>query len=164
MHRLSVVVFSILVGATLAMPAAAQWKWRGPNGQIQYSDLPPPHGVPDKDILQRPTASQIQARPSPVAAVASAPTPPAPKGVDPALEAKRRQAEQEQEAKAKVEEEKVAAAKAENCTRARGHLRTLEDGIRIARTTASGEREILDDKGRAEETRRTQEIIASNCQ
>ena len=34
-----------LFGATLALPVAAQWKWRGANGQMQYSDLPPPPGV-----------------------------------------------------------------------------------------------------------------------
>jgi len=39
----------------------------------------------------------------------------------------------------------------------------LNDGIRIARTNANGEREILDDKGRAAEMQRTQEIIDSSC-
>ena len=53
--RRSLVVLSVaLFGATLALPVAAQWKWRGANGQMQYSDLPPPPGVAEKDILQRP--------------------------------------------------------------------------------------------------------------
>jgi len=56
-----------------------------------------------------------------------------------------------------------AAVRAENCTRAKGQLKTLEDGIRMARTNANGEREILDDKGRADEMQRTRQIISSDC-
>jgi hypothetical protein len=162
MARLSVVVLTALLGAALTGPVAAQWKWRDKGGQIQYSDLPPPSGVAEQDILQRPQASQRRA---PVAAPAVAPATiaSAPRMVEPELEAKRRKAEQEEAARKKAEEEKVAAARAENCVRAKGHLRTLEDGIRIARTNEKGEREILDDKQRADETRRTRDIIASDC-
>jgi hypothetical protein len=160
---MSVVVFSMLLGATLAMPAAAQWKWRGQGGQIQYSDLPPPSGVAEQDILQRPTAQQRRLAAAPAASAASAPGMAAPKGVDPELEAKRKKAEQEQVAKNKVEDDKLAAARAENCVRAKGHMKTLDDGIRIARTNEKGEREILDDKARAQEAKRTREIIATDC-
>ena len=57
----------------------------------------------------------------------------------------------------------MAAAKAENCTRARGHMRSLEDGLRLVRTNAKGEREVLGDNGRAEEIARTREVIANDC-
>ncbi|CAG1017892.1 hypothetical protein BURC_02596 [Burkholderiaceae bacterium] len=161
MARLSVVVLTALLGAVLTGPAAAQWKWRDKGGQIQYSDLPPPSGVAEQDILQRPQASRR-------APVASAPVAPAtiasaPKTVEPELEARRRKAEQDEAAKRKAEEDKIAAARAENCVRAKGHLRTLEDGIRIARVNDKGEREILDDQQRANETKRTRDIIASDC-
>ena len=37
--------------ACIALPAEAQWKWRDKGGHVQYSDLPPPAGTPDQDIL-----------------------------------------------------------------------------------------------------------------
>lgn len=150
-----------LVGAALAGPVAAQWKWRAANGQIQYSDLPPPPGVAEKDILQRPTAATLRA-PAAAAPAASAP-PLSPKNVDPELEAKRKKAEQEDAAKAKAEEQRVAAAKADNCKRARDQIRTLESGQRMARINDKGEREVLDDRGRAQESQRAREVIASEC-
>ena len=36
-------------------------------------------------------------------------------------------------------------------------------GIRIVRFNAKGEREYLDDKGRAEEAQRARNVIASDC-
>lgn len=156
------------LGAALAMPAEAQWKWRDKSGRVQYSDLPPPAGIADQDVLQKPGSLQPKAvvsaaPPVAPASAASGTLTVAPKTVEPELEAKRRKVEEEKAAKDKADDQRVAAAKADNCVRARGQLRTLDDGIRIARTNASGEREILDDKGRAEERRRTMEIVASDC-
>jgi len=164
MPRLSIVVLSALLGATLALPAAAQWKWRDKNGQMQYSDLPPPQGVSEQDILQRPSAAQRRAAFAAAvqASAASAPVPVAAK-VEPELEAKRKKEQQDKAAKAKAEEERVAVAKADNCTRAKGYMRTLDQGVRISRTNDKGEREFLDDAQRAAEVKRTQDVIASDC-
>lgn len=162
MARCLPVVLAALLGATLALPAAAQWKWRGPNGQIQYSDLPPPAGVPDKDILQRPSAALRAAPVAPAASAASAP-PLAAKGVDAELEAKRKQAEQAQADKAKAEEQRLAAMRADNCQRAHAHVRTLESGLRMARVNEKGEREIVDDEQRAAALKRARDAIASDC-
>jgi len=154
------------LGVAVALPADAQWKWRDGNGRVQYSDLPPPASVADKDVLQRPQSAQLVASPATApASAASAPLLSAKVGktVEPELEAKRRKAEEEKAAKDKLEEQRIAAAKADNCSRARGQLRTLDDGIRIARTNAKGEREILDDQGRAAERQRTLDVIASDC-
>lgn len=152
-----------LAGAAFALPAAAQWKWRGANGQIQYSDLPPPPGVAEKDILQRPTAATLRAAPSPAAAAAASAASQPAAAVDPELEAKRKKAEQEASAKAKEEEQRLAAAKADNCNRAREQLRTLESGMRIARVNDKGEREVLDDKMRADEMKRARDVAGANC-
>src|SRR2546423_10756888 len=160
MSRLSVVVLSALLGLTMALPAAAQWKWRDKGGQIQYSDLPPPAGTADQDILLRPTQVQ-QRRPGMTAPAASAAS--AARGVDPELEARKKKTEQEQAAKQKVEEDKLAAARADNCARAKSYMRTLDEGLRVTRTNEKGERQFLDDKQRADEARRTREIIASDC-
>ncbi len=152
--------------------AGVQWKWRDANGAVQYSDRPPPAGTPDANILSRPAAAVRQANKaaadaasaaaSAAATTGNAGTTPA-KAQDPELEARRRKAEQDKQAQNKAEEEKQAKLRADNCARARSYQRTLADGIRIARTNDKGEREILDDKGRAEESQRAKDIIQSNC-
>ena len=166
MQRFTLLTLAFLVGASLAAPASAQWKWRDKSGVVQYSDLPPPPGIPANDVLQRSTTGR-QGVVSVAAPAAAASAAPGARGAEPELEARRSKAEQEKAAKAKAEElaqaEKLALAKADNCSRARGHMKSLDDGLRMTRTNASGEREVLDDKARAEEKARTREIIASDC-
>ena len=145
--------------ASLAAPAAAQWKWRDRNGQITVSDLPPPRDVPQQDILQRPDPAA--ARPPVPAAAASAPA--ARPGVDKDLQARKQAADEEQATRAKADADRLTAQRADNCRNARSHLAALDSGQRIARYNDKGEREILDDKQRADETRRAREVIASDC-
>jgi hypothetical protein len=156
----------VLALAGGAGDAQAQWKWRDKSGQINASDRPPPLDVPDKDILGRPTDNQRRAAPA-ASASASAPAAaasgPALGPLDRELQARQRNAEQEQAAKAKADAERLAAQRGENCRAARGHLAALETGQRIARMNDKGEREVLDDKGRAEEQRRARAVIASDC-
>ena len=160
----------------VALPAEAQWKWKDKTGRVQYSDLPPPVGTPEQDILSRPTAplrrgtvNTIPAAPasaasaSVAAASAAASSPLVPRVVDPELEAKRKGVQAEQAAKNKAEEDRVAATKADNCARARAQLRTLDSGVRVARTNDKGEREFLDDKQRADETKHAKDAIAADC-
>lgn len=147
------------LGSTLSLPADAQWKWRDKGGQMQYSDLPPPYGTPDADILQRP--APVAARPA-ASAAASAPLL-SPKLGDPELEAKRKKAEQDEAAKKKAEDDRIAVAKVDNCARARVQLKALDDGQRMSRLNAKGEREYLDDKGRAEEAQRARNVISADC-
>jgi len=171
MQRWIALTCAAALGALLALPAAAQWKWRDKTGHTQYSDLPPPAGTPESDILQRPNAAQPQRR-APVvvdtqaasgaAAGASAPGL-TPKNTDSELEAKKKKADQEEADKRKAEEARAAAARADNCKRAKEQLRTLDSGVRIARTNDKGEREILDDKARADEAKRARDITASDC-
>lgn len=162
------------LGLALCAPAMAQWKWKDKSGQVQYSDLPPPAGVSDADILQRPNAAQRRTPITPVgaptaaasAASGAAPAPGlavAPKGQDAELEAKRKKAEADEAAKKRADEAKTAAIKAENCSRARAQLRSLDDGLRMARVNKDGEREVLDDAQRAAETKRAKDVIAAEC-
>jgi hypothetical protein len=161
------------IGVGLAMllaagPAAAQWKWKDGRGQVVVSDTPPPRDVPEANVLQRP--DMMVRRTSAQAASASAPASAAAGGevvakakVDPELEARKKKSEQEQTDRAKAEEEKVALQRAENCKRARAHMSSLDSGMRLSRTNEAGEREILDDKQRAEEAARTRQVITSDC-
>lgn len=148
----------------LALPADAQWRWRDASGRVTASDLPPPREIPDKDILQRPGGARppAPAAPATAASAASAVATPA-TPVDKELEARKKAAEQQQQAKARADEQRLAAVRAENCSRARSHLANLESGQRLARVNDKGEREFLDDKTRADESRRAREIIASDC-
>lgn len=148
-----------------ASPALAQWKWKDSRGQVVVSDIPPPRDIPERDVLQKPDVvvrkpAAAAAPAASAAAVAQVSTKPK---VDAELESRRKKAEQEQADKQKAEEDKVAAQRADNCKRARAHLASLDSGIRLARTNDKGEREILDDKGRAEEMARTRQVIASEC-
>jgi Domain of unknown function (DUF4124) len=162
MQRTPLLALALILAAAFATPASAQWKWRDKNGVVQYSDLPPPPGIPSQDVLQRSTTGR-QGVAGPAASAAASGV----RGADPELEGKRRTAEQQKNDKAKAEEraqaERVAIAKADNCSRAKGHMKSLEDGLRMVRTNANGEREVLDDKARAEEKARTREAIASDC-
>jgi hypothetical protein len=167
MSRWIVLIASTLLGATLALPAAAQWKWKDGKGQVQYSDLPPPAGVTERDILQRPNGAVSLRAAAAVAQAASAPASAAsglaPKTVEPELEAKRKKEEQEAAAKKAAEDQRIAAAKADNCNRAKAQVRSLDSGLRMARTNDKGEREIMDDKMRAEEMKRARDVASSDC-
>ena len=156
--------FSFLLAA---LPAQAQWKWKDAKGTVVVSDTPPPRSVPERDVLQRPEQAARRAAAASAAAVAAAEPASAavaakPK-VDPELEARRKRTEQEQADRHKADEQKVAAVRADNCKRAREHLASLDSGARLARTNEKGEREIMDDKARADEVQRTRQIMASEC-
>lgn len=166
--RLAALALGALLTLSVSHTAFAQWKWKDKGGRVQYSDLPPPPSVSEADILQRPSGTAAKAPPAftpnsaaaaPAASAASSPS----KAVEPELEAKRRKAADEETAKRRAEEEKQNAARAENCQRAKAQLRALDDGLRMARVNAKGEREVLDDKGRAEESKRARDIIGSDC-
>ncbi len=156
--------------------AQAQWTWRDRNGRVNASDRPPPRDTPDKDILSRPAGESTRrtAPPAPQAVpgaasaapavVPAAPAGPSVKGpLDRELEARKRAVDQEQAAKARADEERLAGQRAENCRRARGQLVALESGQRMSRVNQKGEPEVLDDRGRTEETRQAREVIAADC-
>ena len=161
---------ALALALVLAMstPAQAQWKWRDKSGQTQYSDLPPPSGVQERDILQRPDSSARRPAATPptasaAASSASAPALLAPRGSEPELEARRRKVEQDEAMRKTTEDARLAAARGENCNRAKAQLRTLDSGMRMAQINEKGEREVLDDAARATETKRIRAIIATDC-
>ncbi|MEP7101247.1 MAG: DUF4124 domain-containing protein [Burkholderiales bacterium] len=164
MNRWNLIALTALLGLTLALPAAAQWKWRDKSGHTQYSDLPPPPGVPEGDILQKPAAATRRVAPvaAPASGASAAPLAAA-RASDPELEAKRKKAEQDVADKKKADEAKIAATKAENCGRAREQMRTLDSGQRMARVNDKGERIVLDDAARAAEAQRARDAMASEC-
>lgn len=167
-----------MLGCCLLLPLAAQaqWQWIDNTGKKVFSDTAPPPDVPEKNILRkgnlpppRPAPGVVAldqggtAAPPGASPVAGTPAPAPKSGVDKELQEKAKKAEDEEKAKKEAEEKKLAQAKAENCSRARQAKATYDSGIRVARVNAQGEREIVDDAARAQETRRLQQVIDSDC-
>ncbi len=155
---------------SLAAGAQAQWKWRDTAGKVQYSDLPPPQGTPEKDILQRPPGQRQPIVVRPIGQPATAPAASAPAAAASApskaeleQQAKQKQEQEQQAKRQKDEEKRVAEQRADNCKRATANLRMLEEGIRVSRRTDAGETVYLDEKQRAEEVQRARALIASEC-
>ncbi|MGQ3051551.1 MAG: DUF4124 domain-containing protein [Roseateles sp.] len=162
-------LFIALIGLALAASAQAQWKWRDARGNVQYSDLPPPPGTPDKDILQRPQAPNrptiVVAPPGQQGVAASAPKPAAsgPTKAEQEAAARQKQEQDSEAAKRKEEERRIAAQRRENCTRAQANLRDLQSGQRITRTNDKGERVFMDEAQLAVEVARARDVITSEC-
>jgi hypothetical protein len=166
MKLISVLLGSVLL--CLTPTVFAQWQWLDKDGHKVFSDRAPPPDIAEKNILKRPAGRSAQAQPQPTEPVATGSAPPAniakpAGGVDKELEAKKKAAAAAEEAKKKAEDEKIAKIKVENCTRAKAAKATFESGVRIARTNANGEREIIDDAARNEESKRIQGIIDRDC-
>ena len=167
----------LLALAATGAQAQTPWKWRDASGQLHISDTAPPAGTPAKNIISGPPNMAVLApqlspvvpgAPASAAASASAAAPAKPASApETALDKRKKAAEQERADKEKADREaleaKNAAIRKDNCARAKASLAGLQSGQRIARLTASGEREILDDAGRAAEIKHTQEVVASNC-
>lgn len=153
------------------MAASAQWQWIDKDGRKVFSDRAPPGDISDKSILKRPgaraTPAGATAEPAAITAAAPAPqeTASAPKlsGVDKELAEKKKKAEEAEVAKRKAEEEKILKAKIENCARAKQAKTSFSSGVRIARTNAQGEREVMDDAARTAEVKRIQAVIDADC-
>lgn len=175
--RASLVAFTCLT----VLVAHAQWQWMDKDGRRIFSDRPPPAEVPEKNILKRPgrpamtpTAAALAAAEQSGAADSSSTPSAAPnaaaKGntiklpsVDSDLERKKKAIADQEAARRKAEEEKFAGQRAENCARAQADKKILASGTRLARTNASGEREVFDDRIRAEEGTRLQSAIDADC-
>jgi hypothetical protein len=167
---------AVVLAGFICTPSAAQWAWKDTNGRLVYSDRPPPSDVKPANIVRQP-ATQATASPAPAATAADdaakpadgsssdAKSPPSgPKTIaERELEFRKRQQERADSEKKAAEEQTKSAAKTAECERARGYLKSIEDGVRITRTDASGNREFLDDAQRAAEADRARKIIQSTC-
>jgi hypothetical protein len=154
----------VLATALTCGHALAQWQWVDASGRKVFSDTAPPQGIPEKNILKRPNGAAAvlpQASPAPTPSEAAAEIKPS--GVDPKLEAKRKEAERAEAAKRKEAEDKLAKARAENCTRAKNAKATMNMGTRVMTVDSKGERTFLDDAARAAEIKRLDGIIALDC-
>lgn len=177
MKHTTALVLALALGASAAVFAqAARFEWTDASGQKVFSDRPPASGADVKNFIdhrpptprERP-ASLAEAASAAAAAQASnntANTAAAGQqpGVDPALEANKRQAEEAEAAQKQAAEQQREAQRRENCQRARDAKATLDSGQRVARINDKGERVIIDDEYRTVEQKRLQQLISENCQ
>jgi type IV secretory pathway VirB10-like protein len=161
---------------SLASIACAQWAWRDPNGRPVYSDLPPPPSIKASDILMQPTPAPApvsqspdspdaapQTPPGATAPAAAPPAPRAPSVAEREQEFRKRMKQREDAEKKQNDAQAMAARDAEDCLRARGYLKSIDDGLRLVRTNPDGSREALDDAERAAEAQRARDIIENRC-
>ena len=171
--RLALQLVPVALAVMVAGPALGQWAWKDDNGRVVYSDRPPPSTVKTDRIVRQPSNAQT-VMPTPSAPAAETAAKPADSRTAAASSAPKSAAEQEMEfqkrqqqradAERKAQDEQArAAAKAAECERAKGYLRVLEEGGRVARTDAAGNREFLDDAQRAAEVDRTRKVMESAC-
>ena len=154
--------------SSVSISSLAQWQWLDKDGRKVFSDRAPPADIAPKYILTQPGAKAMA---PPSTGEAAAPVSPSPvkaaaprlSGKDAQLEARKKQAEEVENLKKKAEEENLAKTRADNCERATKALATVQSGARISLINAKGEREFMDDAGRATESRRLQGIADSDC-
>ena len=143
---------------------------------LSFSAMAPPADVPAKNIFKQPGIAPVLVRQTPltdastadgISQAASAPQDKAsvakPSGIDPVLAERKKKEELALEAKRKSEQERLTRSKADNCERAKLAKKGIESGVRLARTNAKGEREIMDDAARAAESQRIQSVIDADC-
>ena len=171
--RATITVAVVVAGFT-STPSEAQWAWKDGNGRLVYSDRPPPSDVKPASIVRQPTQQMLPnplvgsvddaSKPSDAKSPDAKGAPNAPKTIaERDMEFRKRQQERVESDRKVAEEQKKSAAKTAECERARGYMKTLEDGVRITKTDAAGNREFLDDAQRAAEADRTRKIIQSTC-
>lgn len=141
----------LMVTLAVALPAAAAlYKWTDANGQVVYSDQPPPGSVKSEQLQGTPPA----ANPHAVREMANQ-----------EAELKKRQQERakqgENDAKTRADTEKLAAA----CARAQGQARALGASQQLVyRVNEKGERVALDDATRIKERQELERWMkANNC-
>ena len=160
MKRLSLVIGLALC---VALPASAQmYKWVDSNGQVHYSDKPPPSNVKTEEL--RPAAQASTPAASVEGGAKKDAAKSGPKSLaeqEQAFEKRRADAAKAQAEQAKKDAE--ARSRAEYCKSAKAALANLELGGRQTRIDAKGERVYLTDQEITQATAQAQQDAAAAC-
>ena len=155
-----------LLALAFAGAAHAQlYKWVDKDGKTRYGDAPPP-GV-KATVMGAPASGSSPAAPAASSGPAAKDTKDAKKGpMTPAereQDYRKRQEEAKKDAEKAEQDRKEKAAKAEDCSRTKEYLATLESGQRISRTKPDGERYFMDDDQRAQEVAKARQTMQQVC-
>ncbi len=161
------IFFAIAVLLATATVAAQVYKWVDKDGQVQYTDTPPPPGaakVEAKKINSAvastttvPAGTTFSAKPGDAAKSSKD------KAKDAAKEGEKRKADASNAAKKDEETQRNAKANEERCKAATGNLREYESGRPIARTNDNGDRVILGDEERLAEAAKMRVAMTEAC-
>ncbi len=147
----------ILVSAN-AFPALT--KWVDADGQVHYSDVPPPPNANAK--ILRSTSSTAGSKRSEDSTAASAPAAQKSIAEREAELKKAQQAKKEVGEKAAKKQAEAEANKA-NCASLQKNLRALQEGIRMVELDANGNQSFLEDEQRQQRIAQTQQEINTRC-
>ena len=137
---------AVLLSVPLAC-AAQVYQYKDAQGRTVFSDTPPPGA----------NATKKNVNPPPPSGDSSG-------SLKEKLQEFQKRRDERLEAEAKRAEERAEKDRmTENCSRARSKLAALQSGQRIVRFNTQGEREFLDDAGRAREMEEAQKSVSEWC-
>jgi hypothetical protein len=139
-------------------------KWVDSEGNVHYSDGPPPPDVKSETLrIQPPPATPA---PAPAAASDSAASAVSgPKTIyEKEADRKKEKKTKEEEAQKAAQKEEEARAKQQACAQAREQLSTLQNAPRIATYNDKGEGVIMDDDTRQKRIEEAQASVSKYCQ
>lgn len=138
---------------------AALNKWVDANGDVHYSDQPPPANVKAKTLRSGPDTYLST---NPPQSASSAPA--AAKTVaERDLDLKKAQQTKKEAADRAAQEQVQKEANRTNCAAAQQNLRALQEGMRMVEIDANGERSYLNDEQRQQRILKTQQDISTFC-
>jgi hypothetical protein len=148
MKRYVMLACTVLFSVT----AAAQiHKWVDADGNVHYTDQPPPKEIKGQ-ALKIPNQATTDSAPSTGKTAA-----------EQEMEFRKRRGEQDEAATKQQQEETDAREGAANCAQATQQLNALRGGARMARFNERGEQVFLDDGARQEAIEQAQKAVDSWC-
>ncbi len=159
--------FAIAVLLATATVAAQVYKWVDKDGQVQYTDTPPPPGAAKVEPKKIAKASPSATATTSAATVAGKPVEAAKTSKDKAKDAAK---EVEKRRKETIDQNlkdddiaRVAKANQERCKGATAALLEFESGRPLNRTKENGEREFVSDEERAASIVRMRTAMTESC-
>jgi hypothetical protein len=157
---------SLVAAILLAVPfgASAQlYKWVDAEGNVHYSDQPPPsQGVKQQRTMPKPRAAAPAAQaPSGDGTQSAANRPKTP--AEQEMEFRKRRLEAAEAEAKRQQEAEAAKEKQRNCDHAKARVAMLQQGGRITRASASGEQVYMEDAEIARELVDARKIADTWC-
>lgn len=146
---------ALLLAASPAMAAGEMYRWVDANGQVHYSDQPPPADAKDIKSMRSKGIEPIESDDSDDSAE--------PSYVEQNAAFEERQAKKAEDQAKAAEEKRAEDERKKNCQLARSNYNTVSVGGRITRVNAQGEREYLSDEEIESETAEARRAMEQWC-
>jgi hypothetical protein len=128
-------------------------KWVDAQGQVHYSDQPPPPDARPKTLRSDSESGDT----------ASSEVPAEKTIAERAAELKRDHLEKQAAADKDAQKKAAEDALKQNCASAQSNLKSLQSGVRIMEIDANGERKYIDDTERQQRIAKAQHDISNSC-